>query len=57
MEGFADAIKYYQENPEIKIKAEEILSKFDLGFLKFIFRESKPEDKKIVYIPTVPISS
>jgi len=52
MEGFADAIKYYQENPEIKIKAEEILSKFDLGLSKIHIQRIETEDKKIVYIPT-----
>ena len=52
MEGLADAIEYYQKNPEIKVKAEEILSKFDLGLSKINIRKVETEDKKVVYIPT-----
>ena len=52
MEGLADAIKYYQENPEIKAKAEEILSRFDLGLAKINIQKVETSDKKVVYVPT-----
>jgi len=47
VEGFPDTIKYYQENPEIKTKAEEILSKFDLGLSKINIQKIETGDKKV----------
>lgn len=51
-EKLADAIKYYSENPEAKARAEELLSKFDLGLSKIHILKVDTEDKEVNYIPT-----
>lgn len=49
IEAHADAIRFYEENPAMREKAEEILSKFDLGLSKIKINKIQTQDKKVMY--------
>ncbi len=49
---FAETLQFYEENKDAKTKAEEILSKFDLGLSKINIDKVTTNENKVAYVPT-----